>query len=179
MRPVVPRIDAPDPSFGTAPPAFALTPALPGLGTEYLVMGLGAGMLGVYSLATGQLVAELFPGIPPRVWGDLWVRVPGDGGGGSRAAALPGFALGHFSGLALARVETGPPSAGNGAAGRASSYAGRMLLVAVPAGGQGAFVFELGLEAAVAAAADAAAAGGSSAAGRGGQQQRRGQTQQG
>jgi hypothetical protein len=135
MRATTPRIDAPDPSYGTAPPAFALTRALPGAGTEYLVLGLGAGMLGVFSLASGQLVAELFPGIPERAWGDVWVRT--GPAGAPRAVALPGYCLGHFSSLAVADAAE-RAAAGGGAA-------GCLLLVATPAGGQRAFVFRLEL----------------------------------
>ncbi|KIZ03210.1 tRNA-dihydrouridine synthase A [Monoraphidium neglectum] len=140
MRCLVPRIDAPDPSYGTAAPAYALTPALPSLGSEYLLLGLGAGMLGAFSLATGQLVAELFPGIPHRAWGDLEVFASGvvaaareDGAGrpadaGAGTVALPGFALGHYASLALARF---------GSAVAACGDSGRTLLVAAPAGGKG------------------------------------------
>jgi hypothetical protein len=161
MRCLVPRIDAPDPSYGTAAPAYALTPALPSLGSEYLLLGLGAGMLGAFSLATGQLVAELFPGIPHRAWGDLEVFASGvvaaareDGAGrpadaGAGTVALPGFALGHYASLALARF---------GSAVAACGDSGRTLLVAAPAGGKGVYVFELDMAAARMAAEEAAAA---------------------
>lgn len=51
---------------GTSPPAFAVTPRVPGLGSEYLVVGLGHGMVAMYSLATGALArAVQLPGVPP------------------------------------------------------------------------------------------------------------------
>lgn len=53
MRVLVPRIDVTDPSGGTSAPAFALSDTLYGAGSEYLMIGLGGGILGVYSLATG------------------------------------------------------------------------------------------------------------------------------
>jgi hypothetical protein len=161
MRPLVPRIDCPDPSHGTVPPAFALTSTLPSLGSEYLIMGLGAGMLGVYSLATGQLVSELYPGIPHRAWGDVdgwtgWTGGAAGGGGAAAAAVVPGFELGHYSSLAVARVGGASTAAGSGGGSSGGSNAGRTLLVAAPAGGQGVFVFDLDLEAAAVAAALAA-----------------------
>jgi hypothetical protein len=39
---------------GAWPPAFAITPVNPTLGTEYMFVGLGCGVLGVFSLATGK-----------------------------------------------------------------------------------------------------------------------------
>lgn len=66
MRPMVPRIDAPDAAFGRAAPAFALVPPPAALGTEYLLLPLGGGVLGAHSLATGAPAAELFLGLPPR-----------------------------------------------------------------------------------------------------------------
>lgn len=167
MRALVPRIDTPDPSYGTSAPAFALSNTLAALGTEYLIMGLGAGMLGVFSLATGHLVSELYPGITPRIWGDLEVPLDGItpvritngtgvnggggvvGGGSGAALTLPGFALGHYASLALTKVTGGHESCSN---------AGRTLLVAAPAGGQDVFVFQLDLEAAAKGAADEAEA---------------------
>lgn len=53
MRALVPRIDVADPTYGTAPPAYAITPSFKLMGTEYLFMGIGAGVIGVFSLATG------------------------------------------------------------------------------------------------------------------------------
>lgn len=41
---------------GTCPPAYAITPVTPALGTEYLLVGLGSGVVGAYSLATGACV---------------------------------------------------------------------------------------------------------------------------
>ncbi|KAI8464836.1 MAG: hypothetical protein J3K34DRAFT_525879 [Monoraphidium minutum] len=170
MRCLVPCIDAPDPSYGTAAPAYALTPVLAGLGTEHLILGLGAGMLGAFSLATGQVAAELYPGIPPREWGDIEVAGSGEagqpgegaapggggGGGGGGGAVVPGFALGHYASIALA--------AGGGGGGGGGGGAGRVLLAAAPAGGRGVFVFELELAAARAAAATRAAAAAEAAA---------------
>lgn len=45
-RCLVPVIDVLDHSAGNAAPAFALTGALPGTGSDYLLMGLGASMVG-------------------------------------------------------------------------------------------------------------------------------------
>ncbi len=42
-------------SQGTAAPAFALTPPVNTLGSEYMFVGLGCGMVGVFSVATGEL----------------------------------------------------------------------------------------------------------------------------
>jgi hypothetical protein len=59
MKIAVPRIDLPDPSKGRLPPAWAVTSTLASLGSEYLLADLGAGVLGVHSLATGQLVQQI------------------------------------------------------------------------------------------------------------------------
>ncbi|KAF5835940.1 hypothetical protein DUNSADRAFT_6650 [Dunaliella salina] len=64
MRSTVPRIDVYDHSQGSSPPAYAITPVTPAMGTEYMFVGLGCGVVGVYSLATGQLVRELHLGMP-------------------------------------------------------------------------------------------------------------------
>ncbi|WIA07976.1 hypothetical protein OEZ85_007449 [Tetradesmus obliquus] len=63
MRQLVPRIDVHDPSAGTAAPAYALTPTLHTTGSEYLLMNLGCGVVGAFSLATGQLVREIDTGL--------------------------------------------------------------------------------------------------------------------
>ncbi|KAG2500495.1 hypothetical protein HYH03_001274 [Edaphochlamys debaryana] len=68
LRSHTPRIEVYDHSRGACPPAFAVSPRVPGLGSEYLVVGLGHGLLGFYSLASGALVrAVQLPGIPPHV----------------------------------------------------------------------------------------------------------------
>lgn len=51
---MTPRIDIYDHSNGQAPPAYAVSPTIGALGSEYLLVGMGCGMIGVYSLATGQ-----------------------------------------------------------------------------------------------------------------------------
>lgn len=51
---MTPRIDIYDHSNGQAPPAYAVSPTIGALGSEYLFVGMGCGMIGVYSLATGQ-----------------------------------------------------------------------------------------------------------------------------
>ncbi len=38
---------------GHSAPAYALSPSVPSLGSEYMFAGLGCGVVGVYSLATG------------------------------------------------------------------------------------------------------------------------------
>ena len=53
MRPLTPRIDVYDHSNGAQPPAFAASPTIGALGSEDLFVGLGCGVIGVYSLATG------------------------------------------------------------------------------------------------------------------------------
>ena len=48
-----------------APYPFALLKATPSLGTEHLVAPIGAGAIGVFSLATGAMVADAeLPGMP-------------------------------------------------------------------------------------------------------------------
>ncbi len=50
-----------------------MTPRVPGLGSEYLVVGLGHGMVAMYSLATGALArAVQLPGVPPGEGGMGW-----------------------------------------------------------------------------------------------------------
>ena len=39
---------------GRSPPAFAVSPTVDVLGSEYLFVGLGCGMVGVHSMATGK-----------------------------------------------------------------------------------------------------------------------------
>jgi hypothetical protein len=39
---------------GQAAPAYVITPTVTPLGSEYLITGLGCGVLGVHSLATGR-----------------------------------------------------------------------------------------------------------------------------
>ncbi|GFR51729.1 hypothetical protein Agub_g14180, partial [Astrephomene gubernaculifera] len=64
LKPNTPRIDIYDHSRGACAPAYALTPRVPSLGSEYLIAGLGCGLLGWYSLATGALVrAVRLPGV--------------------------------------------------------------------------------------------------------------------
>lgn len=70
---------------------------------------------------------------------------------------LPGFCLGHFSGLALSEVAEGR--------GARAGLAGRTLLSAAPAGGQGVYVFDVDLQAAARAAAEEAGGGGGATAG--------------
>lgn len=72
MRVLVPTIDVIDHSRGTAAPAFAVTNITTGVGSDYLFIGMGSSMLGIYSLATGQLVREYFLG--------AW-QFPGGAGG--------------------------------------------------------------------------------------------------
>ena len=40
---------------GTCPPAFTITPVTPAMGSEYMFVGLGCGVVGAYSMATGKL----------------------------------------------------------------------------------------------------------------------------
>eukprot|EP00879_Flechtneria_rotunda_P014980 GHRR01015651.1.p1 GENE.GHRR01015651.1~~GHRR01015651.1.p1 ORF type:complete len:223 (+),score=162.75 GHRR01015651.1:116-784(+) len=63
MKALIPRIDIPDPSDGSAAPAYAISQTLTSQGTEYLFANLGCGVIGVYSVATGQLVREIATGI--------------------------------------------------------------------------------------------------------------------
>ncbi|KXZ48331.1 hypothetical protein GPECTOR_28g737 [Gonium pectorale] len=66
FRPSTPRIDIYDHSSGSAPPAYAVSPVVPGLGSEYLLVGAGHGMLAVHSLASGALIrAVQLPGVAP------------------------------------------------------------------------------------------------------------------
>lgn len=67
MRQHVPRIDVHDPSGGTAAPAYALSPALNATGSDYLLTNLGCGVIGAFSLATGQLVREIATGLKALV----------------------------------------------------------------------------------------------------------------
>ncbi|GAX78878.1 hypothetical protein CEUSTIGMA_g6317.t1 [Chlamydomonas eustigma] len=64
MKPLTPRIDVYDHSDGTNAPAYAVSPTVSALGSEYMFVGLGCGVIGVYSLATGQLVRELVLNLP-------------------------------------------------------------------------------------------------------------------
>lgn len=65
LKPTTPRIDIYDHSDGTQAPAYAISPAVTALGSEYLFVGLGCAVVAVYSLATGNwhfgigLVSEL------------------------------------------------------------------------------------------------------------------------
>ncbi|KAG1658963.1 hypothetical protein FOA52_004379 [Chlamydomonas sp. UWO 241] len=59
MKPLTPRIDVYDHSMGACPPAFATSPTISSLGSEYMFVGLGYGHVGVFSLATGQQVSEV------------------------------------------------------------------------------------------------------------------------
>ena len=58
MRPLTPRIDVFDHSDGMQPPAYAASPTIGALGSEYLFVGLGCGVIGVYSIATGVVAEE-------------------------------------------------------------------------------------------------------------------------
>ncbi|KAF6259108.1 hypothetical protein COO60DRAFT_1700968 [Scenedesmus sp. NREL 46B-D3] len=117
MRQLVPRIDVHDPSEGTAAPAYALTPALNTTGSDYLLMNLGCGVAGAFSLATGQLVREIASGLQePKL-------------------QRPGGC--YFCALALLRV---------GEKHGRCSNAGRTFLCCAAAGGQAVYVLELGLE---------------------------------
>ncbi|GLC73006.1 hypothetical protein PLESTF_001319000 [Pleodorina starrii] len=65
FKPSTPRIDIYDHSRGAAPPAFAVSHRVSGLGSEYLVVGLAHGLLGFFSLSTGAIVRVVqLPGIP-------------------------------------------------------------------------------------------------------------------
>eukprot|EP00798_Chlamydomonas_sp_ICE-L_P016711 gene16711-22979_t len=52
MRPNTPRIDVYDHSQGKCAPAYALTPTITSLGSEYMFVGMGCGFIAVYSIAT-------------------------------------------------------------------------------------------------------------------------------
>ncbi|GFH09638.1 uncharacterized protein HaLaN_04818, partial [Haematococcus lacustris] len=54
MACTTPRIDVYDHSQGSAAPAYALSPAITALGSDYCFFGLGCGAVAVYSLATGK-----------------------------------------------------------------------------------------------------------------------------
>ena len=69
-KPMTPRIDVYDHSGGKNAPAYAISPAVRSLGSEYLFVGLGGGFIGVYSLATGVGVGA------GRLLRGLGVRVP-------------------------------------------------------------------------------------------------------
>ncbi|KAK9828597.1 hypothetical protein WJX72_000951 [[Myrmecia] bisecta] len=60
-----PRIDVYDSSGGQLPPAFALHGTVDTLGSAFLLFGLSSSHIGVYSLATGQLVREVALGSSP------------------------------------------------------------------------------------------------------------------
>jgi len=45
---------------GKCPPAYAITPVIPAMGTEYMFVGLGCGVVGTYSLATGLCMFRVF-----------------------------------------------------------------------------------------------------------------------
>eukprot|EP00983_Pelagomonas_calceolata_P075246 1152903-Pelagomonas_calceolata.AAC.5 len=45
---------------GSNPPAYAITPVTPAMGTEYMFVGLGCGVIGAYSLATGEPLSTFF-----------------------------------------------------------------------------------------------------------------------
>ncbi|WIA28042.1 hypothetical protein OEZ86_010628 [Tetradesmus obliquus] len=117
MRQLVPRIDVHDPSAGTAAPAYALTPTLHTTGSEYLLMNLGCGVVGAFSLATGQLVREIDTGLQ-----EVRLQRPGSC---------------YFCALALLRVGEKHGRCGN---------AGRSLLCCAAAGGAAVYVLELALE---------------------------------
>eukprot|EP00775_Hariotina_reticulata_P006862 gene6860-7078_t len=59
------------PWMGSAAPAYALSQPLTSTGTEYLIMNLGCGVLGAFSLATGQLVREIATGGQQEVFGAM------------------------------------------------------------------------------------------------------------
>jgi hypothetical protein len=59
MRAAVPRIDVPDVSRGGAPPVCDISAPVVSTASEYLLADLGCGVVGAFSLATGQLVREL------------------------------------------------------------------------------------------------------------------------
>ena len=70
MRPLTPRIEIFDHSQGRAAPAYALSPVISSLGSEYMFVGLGCGVVGVFSIATGEC-AQLHPGLHQRLHSEL------------------------------------------------------------------------------------------------------------
>ena len=86
-----------------APYPFALLKATPSLGTEHLVVPIGAGAIGVFSLATGAMVADAeLPGMPSgehvaelRVLHDYHHRRRGREGEGPGGGGAPGVPRCH------------------------------------------------------------------------------------
>ncbi|GLI68278.1 hypothetical protein VaNZ11_012636, partial [Volvox africanus] len=67
FKPLTPRVEIYDHSKGAAPPAFAVSRRVPGLGSEYLIVGHAHGLLGFFSLSTGAVVRVVqLPGVPTQ-----------------------------------------------------------------------------------------------------------------
>lgn len=136
MKAAVPRIDLPDVSAGSGcPPAFELSHTLVSTGSEYLLADLGCGVVGAFSLATGQLVREVRlhsmapPAGPSRAPGGLF---------GPAAAAEP-------TGVVLCSLQWLQILGGDGG-GRVGGQGRRTLLAAACVGGQHVALIELDLE---------------------------------
>jgi hypothetical protein len=119
MKASVPRIDLPDVSHGTTAPAFDISSPLVTTGSEYLLADLGCGVVGVFSLATGQLVREM----------RLHSMQPGGGVSGTAAAAgvitLGGLQWMHVKGSRRGQGKGAPAAGGQ-----------RTLLAAAAVSGQ-------------------------------------------
>lgn len=153
MRAAVPRIDLPDVSWGAAgaggcapPPAFELSRSLVTTGSEYLLADLGCGVVGVFSLATAQLVRELrLHSMSPTAGQQQRAGAGGGGGPFAGSTVLGSLQWVQVRGRSASSSSSSSAAAAGGGVG---GYKRRTLLAAACVGGQHAALVELDVDAA-------------------------------